>query len=172
LKKSTLKLVLLASAVYYATFLFARSFFPGDFTPPLYFLVGPLILFVLILISDLSYRATVPMEVRVKNPPSRKLAREIQQLSRQIEVGSRASPGYFENVLLVRVREVLVERVSLETGMEPGRVRELLENPGLGTGLLRNDSLYRLLYSPPPARGPARVKMLEDAVALVEAWKL
>ncbi len=171
MKRETLKLLILASAGYYAVLFFARSFFPGDFTPPLYFLVGPLLLFVLILVSDLSYRATVPTEARVKNPPSRKLAREVQELTRQIEVGSAASPGYFENVMLARLREILVEKVSLEIGMEPERVRESMGNPRLGTRLLGNDTLYRLLYNPPQARGPARVKLLEDAIALVEAWK-
>ena len=172
MKRRTLAPVLMASGLYYTVIFFARSLFPADFTPPLYFLVVPLLVLVLILVSDLSYRATIPTEAVVKNPPSRTLSREVQMLSRQIEVGTSSSLGYFERLLQTRLREILVEKVSLETGMDQGRVREVLANPRLGQGLLRNDQLFRLLYSPPPAKGPARVRMLEDAVALVEAWKL
>ena len=171
MRKTTLKLVLMASGAYYAILFFASSFFPADITPPVYFLVGPLLVLVAILASDLSRRATVPTEVGVRNPPSRTLSREVQQLSRRIEVGASSSPSYFESLLLARLREVLVERVALETGMDRERVRELLANPRLGPGLLRNHLLHRLLYSPPPAKGPARVKLLEDVIAMTEAWK-
>lgn len=171
MKRNTLKLVLVAGAVYYGLLYFTGGFLPGGFTPPLYFLVGPLVVLVAILASDLSARATVPSEARRVLAPSRRLAWEVAQLTRQIEVGARASPEYFENVLVARLRDALVEKVGLETGMERKMVREILANPRLGPGLLRSDELYRLLYSPAPARGAARVKMLEEAVARVEAWK-
>ena len=171
MRKGTLKLVMAASGVYYAIFFLESVFLPADLTLPVYFLVGPLLVFVLLLANDLSRRAAVPTEAQVRNPPSRTLSREVQQLSRQIEVGADSSPSYFENILLVKLREILVERVALETGTDQGGVREVLANPRQGPGLLRNDQLYRLLYSPPQARGPARVKLLEDAIALIEGWK-
>ena len=170
MKKATIKLVMAGSGLYYALLFMAISLSLGDFIPPLLFLVGPLAVLVLILVSDLTYRATVPTEARARNPPSRKLAREVQELTRQIEVGSRASPGYFENVLMARLREVLVEKVVEKTGMEPQRVREVLANSRLGPGLLRDETLYRLLYSPPRGKGPGRVRMLEEAVARIEDW--
>lgn len=171
MKKTTLKLVLVASGVYYALLYLVTSISTPETSSPLFLLVAPLTILVLTLIIDLSYRATRPTEVSVKNPPSRKLARDVQELTKQIQVGSKASAGYFDNVLLVRLREVLVERVSLETGMEKERVRELLPSHHLGPGLLKDETLHRLLYTPPPAKGPARARMLEEIVARAEAWK-
>ena len=163
--------MLVAAVLYYAVLFVTQGFLPQGFNPPLYLLAIPLIVIVAVLASNLSNRATSPSKTKVE-APRRIQAREVQFLARQIDVGMMASPAYFDLVLLSRLREVLVEKVSLETGIEKERVRELLANPSLGPGLLREDSLYRLLYSPPPARGPTRVKLLEDAIALVEAWKL
>lgn len=170
MKKRTLTLVLAASAVYYLVLFLSLSLLPPGYNPPLYFLVVPLIVPVLILARDLAERAIVPLEVRPRTP-SRKLSRDIQALTRQIEVGWRSSPDYFEKVLVERLREALAGKVAVETGMDLGRVREILANPRLGPGLLRNEKLYRLLYSGVPAKGRARVAMLEETTALVEAWK-
>lgn len=171
MKKATLILLTVASAVYYAILFFSQSFLPSDFNAPAYFIVGPLLALVLILLSDMSSRAAVPVKVPATNPPNRKLSRGVQDLARQIEVGANSSPAYFEQVLLARLREALVEKVALETGMEVGSVREMLANPRLGPSLLKDNHLYMLLYSPPAGKGPARVRLLEDALALVESWK-
>lgn len=172
MKRTSLKLVALASGMYYATLVAALSFSPGNFNPPLFLLAGPLLVLVFVLVSDLSYWATRPTEAYAKNPPIRKLAREVHEVAKQVEVASKASPEYFERVLLARLRSILVEKVSLETGIERERVSEVLSNAALGPGLLKDDQLYMLLYRPPPGRGPARVRMLEDAVERIEAWKL
>ncbi len=171
MRKRTLALVLVASAIYYGLLLSARAFFPAEFNPPLYFLVAPLVGLILILFSDLSQRATVPSEVRVRKPPTRMLSRQIQNLARQIEVGANSSRAYFEGTVMAKLGEILADKVALETGMDRGRVRETLADPRLGPGLLRNERLHRLLYRPPAAKGSARVKMLEEAIALVESWK-
>ncbi len=171
MKKSSLRLVVVAAAAYYAL-LFLVSSLSATNLPPLLFLIVPLVVLVMILVSDLSYRAQVPTEIVARNPPSRKLAREVQELTRQIEVGSRASQEYFENVVLARLRDVLVGKVVVETGLDPQRVRETLGNQRLGPGLLRDETVYRLLYSPSRAgRGSGRVNMLEEAVARIEDWK-
>ena len=171
MKRSTLTLVIGASALYYAILFLAGSLFSRDFQPPLYFLAVPLLILVLVLLSDLSYRATVPTEVRLRNRPSRKFSRQVQDLTRQIEVGTNSSPAYFDKAVLARLRETLVVKVALETGLDEAQLRERLANPRLGPGLLNNDRLYRLLYSPTAAKGSARVRMLEEAIALVESWK-
>lgn len=171
MKKATVRLVLVAAAVYYALLFLASSLSKTNL-PPLLFLVGPLFVLVLILLRNLSYRAQVPTEVVVGNPPSRTLAREVQGLTRQIEVGSRASSQYFDGVVLARLREALVDKVAVETGLEPQRVREILGNHRLGPGLLKDETLYRLLYSPVMAvKGSGRVGLLEEAVARIEDWK-
>lgn len=171
MKKSTIQLVILVAAVYYAVFFLVRGFFASDPSVPLYLLVGPLSLVVALLLSDLANKATIPTPTRARAGPSRRFSREVQSLTREIDVGRRASRSYFETVLLSRLRDLLVDKVSLETGMEKTRVQELLKNPVLGPGLLRDERLYRLLYNGESARGPERVQLLEDAVAGIEAWK-
>jgi hypothetical protein len=171
LKKNTLKLIAATSVLYFAVLFLSRGFLPPDITPPLYLLVGPLLLVLLVLVSDLSVRATSPSESAIRKPPSRTLAREVKLLTRQIDVATQASSAYFESILLSRLRDVLVNKVSLETGLEREGVLDLLGNYRLGVGLLRDERLYRLLYSKPGARGAARVKMLDEAVERIEAWK-
>ena len=126
---------------------------------------------VLVLVSDLTGRATVPTETPVKTVRGRTLSRRVQELARQIEVGATSSRSYYDSILLARLQALLVEKVSLETGTDKKRVQEILKNKTLGPGLLRSQELYRLLYSGAPARGPGRVKLLEEAVAEIEAWK-
>ena len=171
MRKQTRTILLTASAIYYVILFLALSFLPTGFTLPMYFLAAPLLILVLILANNLSSRVTVPRKVETRNPPSRVLSREVQALTRQIEVGVDSSPEYFEKVLLERLREVLAEKVALETNIDRERVRGMLANPSLGPGLLRNDRLHRLLYSGAPGKGSARVKMLDETIALVESWK-
>lgn len=92
-------------------------------------------------------------------------------MTRQIDVATHASSDYFESILLLRLREILVNKVSLETGLEREGVLGLLGDYRLGVGLLRDERLYRLLYSKPGGRGAARVRMLEETVERIEAWK-
>ncbi len=172
MKRATLTLVVGASALYYAILFLMGALFSPDFKPPLYFLAAPLLVLVLILVSDLSNRATVPTEFRPRTQRPRRFSRQVQELAQQIQVGTNSSPAYFEKSVMSRLREVLVEKVAVETGMDMKTVRETLANPGLGPGLLRDERLRALLYSPPTVKGPARVRMLEEAIALVESWKL
>ncbi len=171
MNRSTVKLVLAASVLYFALIFLVRGFFPSEITTPLYFLVGPLLLVVLVIVSDLAYRATAPAEALTKSAPGRRLAHEVRLLTQQIDVGTRASPKYFDTVLLARLREILVERVSLETGMDRPRVRDVLSNRKLGPGLLQDRELYNFLYTEPPPWGSARLRLLKEAVTRIEAWK-
>ena len=171
MKRSTVQLIVTVSALYFAVLFLARSLLPGDFKIPLYFLAAPLLLVVLVLASDLSGRATVPTKPGLRRSPRRKLGWDVEQLTRQIDVGVGASSHYYDTVLLARLREILLEKVSLETGMEKNLIQEMLKNKTLGPGLLGDGELYTLLYSGAPARGPERVKTLERLVGLVEAWK-
>ena len=83
LKKHTVTLVLAASAIYYIILFLALSFLRAGFNPPLYFLAAPLLVLVLILVNDLSSRATVPTKTP-KNPPIRTLSRQVQELTKKI----------------------------------------------------------------------------------------
>lgn len=171
MKRSTLKLLAVAGLVYIGFLIFIRGFLSPEFTAPIPFLVIPLVLLVLILINDLASRAMVPSKIPAPKPSGKFLGREVESLTRQVEVAFRASPDYFETVLLNRLRESLVEKVSLETGMAKDRVREVLVDGRLGPNLLGDQLLHRLLYSTPLPNGQTRLKMLRETIALIEAWK-
>jgi len=126
---------------------------------------------VLLLLNDLTARATLPSERKPRGVAQRRLARRVHQLTQQIEVGAKSSRSYYDTVMMARMREILVEKVSLETGIEENQVKVTLSNKNLGTALLKNIELYRLLYSGTPPPGPERVKLLEKAANMIEAWK-
>ncbi len=171
MKRRTAKLLAFASIVYIGFLIFVRGFLPQDLSLPIPFLVVPLGLLVIILVGDLASRVTVPFNVPVPKPSKRFLGGDLRNLTRQVEVGSRASPSFFENVVLNRLRESLEEKVSLETGIEREKVRKIFADERLALGLLRENTLYRLLYSAPPPKGRARLKMLREAIGRIEAWK-
>ena len=139
---------------------------------PLYFLAVPLLVVLIMMVSDLSGRATVPAKQGRRLKAGRMLAWDIERLTRQIEVGSMASRDYYNSVLLEKLRGILVEKVCLETGMEREQVRDALKNGIFGPALLRDKELYRLLYTGAPVPGSGRVDLLEQAIVAIEAWKL
>ena len=171
MKRSTLKLLGVASGIYVLFLIFLRSLVPETLTPSLTLLALPLVILVLILVSDLSYRATAPSKTLVRPKIRRFQARDVQYLSRQVDVASTGSQAYFESILLNRLRDILAEKVSLETGIEIGNVKQELADPVKAPALVRDEPLYRLLYSSTPSKGAARVKMLREAVDRIEAWK-
>ncbi len=171
MRRSTVTLIGIAAVLYYAVVFLVRGFFPTNYSPPLPFLLAPLLGLVLVLLADLSSRATLRTEIPAKKVPHRTIGRDVRFLTEQIDAAKRASPEYFDRVLRSRLREALVEKVSLETGIGRERVKETLGNPTLGPGMLRNQRLYDLLYSRLPARSVSRIKMLEETVALVGGWR-
>jgi hypothetical protein len=171
LRRSTLKLLVLSSGVYVLFLVFLRSLVPETLTPSITLLALPLIILVLILVSDLSYRATAPSETPARTRLRRFQARDVQYLSRQVEVASSGSQAYFESILLNRLRDILAEKVSLETGIEKENVKQELADAVKGPALVGNEQLYRLLYTSTPPKGATRVKMLREAIDRIEAWK-
>jgi hypothetical protein len=171
LRRSTLRLLVLASGVYVLFSLFLRSLIPESLTPSITLLAVPLIILVLILVSDLSYRATVPSETPVRTRVRRFQARDVQYLSRQVAVASSGSQAYFESFLLSRLRDILAEKVSLETGIEKENVKQELADAVKGPVLVGNGPLYMLLYSSTTPKGATRIKMLREAIDGIEAWK-
>jgi hypothetical protein len=161
----------MASGVYVLFLVFLRGFIPETTTPPITLLALPLIMLALILVSDLSFRATAPSKTPVQTRLRRLQARDVQYLSRQVEVASKGSQAYFESILLSRLRDILVEKVSLETGIEKENVKHELADRVKGPGLVGNGPLYALLYSSTPPKGAMRVRMLREAINAIEAWK-
>lgn len=171
MRRSTLKLLVLASGLYLLFLVFLRSLIPETLTPSVTLLALPLVSLVLILASDLSYRATAPSRTAARPRIRRFQARDVQYLSRQVAVASTGSQAYFESTLVNRLRDILAEKISLETGVEKEQVKRELGDPLKGRTLVSDEPLYRLLYSSIPPKGPTRIKMLREAVDRIEAWK-
>lgn len=171
MRRSTLKLLVIASSIYILFLIFLRSLVPETLTPSITLLALPLVLLVLILVSDLSYRATAPSKTPVRPKIRRFQARDVRYLSRQVDVASTGSQAYFESTLVSRLRDILAEKVSLETGIEKEHVKQELADPVKGRALVSDEPLYRLLYSSTPPKGATRIKMLSEAVDRIEAWK-
>lgn len=160
-----------ASGVYLFFLIFLRSLIPETITSSITLLGLPLVILALILVSDLSYRATTPSKTPQKNTLTRFQARDVQYLTRQVQVASVASQAYFESVLLSRLKDILIDKVSLETGMERDKAKLELAGGRLGSSLARDQRLHTLLYTSTPSKGEARIDMIREAVDLIEAWK-
>jgi hypothetical protein len=133
-------------------------------------LAFPLVVLAILLVLDLSGRATYPSDVRVKENPRRLRARDLRYLTRQVEVAAKASPAYFETILRSRLRDLLAEKVSLETGMEKELVKRALADDQLGPQLLKDQETHALLYYPPPRNAEARLETLRRIIDKIERW--
>ncbi len=140
-------------------------------TPSLSLLALPLVLLALILTMDLRHRSTAPTETRAREVSRTLRARDVQSLTRQVEVAGNASPAYFETILRNRLRDILADKVSLETGMEKDSVKKALANNQLGPRLLKDPETYALLYYPPPRSPDSRLQMLREIINRIEGWK-
>lgn len=123
------------------------------------------------MIRDLATRSTSPTRTRGALGPQRQEASEVQFISGQIRVTSKASTSYFDDVVRARLKELFINKVALESGLDTAEIREVLSDEKQGPNFLRDERLYRLLYSPVPERGKARVEMIREAVDRIEAWK-
>jgi hypothetical protein len=94
----------------------------------------------------------------------------IDFMSGQIRVAANASDSYFENLVRSRLKELLITKISLETGLESDTVRRSLSDKGQGTELLHGDEFYRVLYGPIPGTPGARIQMVRDAIEMIGAW--
>jgi len=94
----------------------------------------------------------------------------VKFLSGQIKIATKASDSYFETIVRTRLRELLITKVSLETGLEKDTTRRTLSDPEQSRELLHDDELYTILYGALPL-ARARTKMIEKAADLIGAWK-
>ena len=162
MKQSTLKLLAVVSSIYLLLIILFRSIIPETVSPTISLLALPLILLALVLAVDLSDRATLPSATQPRKAPRRLRARDVEFLTRQVEVAAKASPAYFDTILRGRLRDLLVEKVSLETGMEKEAVKPRL---------LKDLEIYKLLYYSPPRGAEARLQLLRQIIDRVEGWK-
>jgi hypothetical protein len=171
LRRSTPKLLVSASGVYVLFLILLRSLVPEAITSSITLLALPLIILAMILVSDLSRRATTPSKTPAQTRVRRFRARDVRYLSRQVEIAPKASQAYFQSILLNRLRDILVEKVSLETGMEKEKVKQELSDAVQGPALIRDRRLYTLLYSQTTPGDATRIKMLREAIDRIEDWK-
>ncbi len=171
MKQSTLKLLVIVSGIYVLLLVLFRSIIPEAISPTVSLLALPLILLALVLALDLSDLATLPSRTRAREAPRRLRARDVQFLTRQVEVAAKASPAYFDAILRGRLRDLLVEKVSLETGMDKEAVKHALADANMGPRLLKGLEAYKLLYYSPPRGAEARLQLLRQIIDRVEGWK-
>ena len=171
MKRSTLTLLVLASAFYFLLLTVFRNIIPESVAPTSPLLALPLVVLALILTLDLRHRSTAPLETKAQEDSRTIRARDVQSLTRQVEVAGNASPAYFETILRNRLRELLAEKVSLETGMEKDAVKKALADNQLGPMLLKDPKTYALLYYPPPRSPDSRLQMLREIIDRIEGWK-
>ena len=148
-----------------------RSLIPENITPSIALLALPLIILAFIVVSNLSSQAVQPSKVLPKARSPRIRARDVQALSKQIEVGAKASPAYFDMVILVRLRELLAEKMSLETGVEKESTKTALADTRTGPRVIKDLELYKLLYYPQARRPQDRLKMIRTIIDHIEGWK-
>lgn len=160
------------SAVAYAVLLvLVRGIFPSESAPAISLTGIPLIVIVVVIARDLARRSTSPT-LRPTQPTTASFrGSPVQFLSSQLRVAANASNSYFENVVRARLRELLTTKVALEKGLETEVVRRILSDSMDGPRLLGDESLYRMLYGPPPQGRLARVTMIGKAIDLIGAWK-
>jgi len=171
LKRKTLRLLVLASGIYLGLVIVLRSLIPEALTPTISLLAFPLVVLAILLVMDLSGRAIYPSEIKPKQSFRRLRARDVAYLTRQVEVAAKASPAYFETILRNRLRDLLAEKISLETGVEKESLKRILADERLGPRLLKDQETYALLYYPPPHGPEARLETLRRTIDKIEKWK-
>ncbi len=170
MKRDTIKLLFWTSLAYIAVLTILRGVFPSNSTPATSLIAIPLLISALILIRDMVLRSTSHNETVDKNGLKKSKSRRVELLSRQIDVTANASASYFDDVVRARLIDLLINKASLESGLEKEKVLHAMSEEKKAMRFLKNDALYKLLYTAIPEKGRARIVMIRDAVDLIEAW--
>jgi hypothetical protein len=167
----TVRLLLWSAVAYALLLVLVRGIFPSESAPTVSLTGIPLIVIVVLIARDLARRSTSPTVRRKVEAIEGFQRNPVQFLSGQFKVAAKASNSYFENVVQSRLKELLIVKVALETGLESEALRRALSDPKQGPVLLADESLYHMLYGPPPQRGLERINMIGEAIDLIGAWK-
>ena len=168
---NTVRLLFWSAVAYALLLVLVRGILPSESTPTLSLTAIPLIVIVVMIARDLGRKSTSPTISRSIATTAGFRGNPVQFLSGQFRVAASASNSYFENVVRARLKELLIVKVALETGLDNETVRRLLSDPGHAPRLLEDDSLYRILYGPTPQGGLSRMNMIAEAIDLIGAWK-
>ena len=159
--------------IVYAAILVAAQGLGSGTAPIVSFTAIPLIIIAILLIRDLMRKTTDPTMIEKPYPINRTPPPQDQSesLRQQLNITSKSSASYFDDVIRTRLRNLIVTKASLETGIETGQVRHLLTDPIKGPAFLHDEQLYRLLYSATPKDGEDRMRMVLETIELIENWK-
>lgn len=167
----SIKLVLWSAVAYGILLVVVRGAFPQDSSQTISLLGIPLLVVAFIIARDLTGRSTSPTIVK-KAPPATDLGNDpVAFLSSQIRVATAASDSYFDNVVRARLKELLIDKVALETGFDRETVKRWLPDRKLAQQVLHNEALYDALIGPVPAAGSEKMKTLNRAIDMIEEWK-
>jgi hypothetical protein len=168
---NTVRLLFWSAVAYILLLVLVRGAYPSETTAPLYLTGIPLVAIIVVMVRDLARKSTNPTAERTLATTTGFRSNPLQVFSDQFRIAARASGSYYEYVVRARLRELLITKVALETGLEIDAVRRLLIDPKRGPRLLENQPLYSILYGPIPPRGRARITTIGEAIDLIGAWK-
>lgn len=168
---NTIRLLFWSAVAYGVLLVLARGVFPSETAPTISLTGIPLIVIVVMIARDLARRSTTPTVRKTITTTTGFRGNPVQFLSGQFRVAANASNSYFENVVRARLRELLIAKVALGSGLDNEAVRRILSDPKGGQQLLEDETLYRMLYGPIPHAGLTRIKLIGDAIDLIGAWK-
>jgi hypothetical protein len=167
----TVRLLVWSAVAYSLVLVLTRGIIPSESAPAISLTAIPLIVMVVMIVRDLADRSTTPTVNRSMIASPSFQGTHLQFLSGQFRVAASASNSYFANVVQSRLRELLTAKVAVEMSLEHEMVRLILSDPMQGERLLKDETLYRMVYGPPPQGARARMRMIGDAIDLIGAWK-
>lgn len=167
----TVKLLFWSAVAYAVLLLLVSGLFTPETRSAIPLTAIPLIVITVIIVRDLARRSTEPAVKRTFDAGSSLNANLAQFLSGQIKVAANASDSYFDDVVRARLKELLIMKITVETGLETETVRKSLSSPRTGPDLLNDELLYTMLYGPVPANENRRMELIEGALDLIGAWK-
>jgi hypothetical protein len=167
----TTKLLFSIAVAYAVLLLLTTGLFASRTTSALPLTGIPLILITLLIVRDLAQRSTdTPTEQPSTSETVLKMD-PVHFLSNQIRGAADASDSYFDDIVRVRLKELLITKITVETGMEPDEVRRTLSFSRTGLELVGDPTLYRILYGPVPTSKQKRIEVVRNAVELIGDWK-
>lgn len=167
---NTVRLLFWSSIAYAVLLVLVRGLFPSESTPAISLTGIPLVVMIIVIARDLARKSSSPTIRKAIPTISGFKGNPVQFLGGQFRVAAAASDSYFESAVRARLKELLITKVALETGLEKETARQVLSDPRRGLGLLEDESLYRMIYGPAPRGGQARMKMISDSIDLIGAW--
>ncbi len=168
----TVRLLFWCGLAYGILLLVVRGALPTESSPTLLLVAIPLVVIAVIIARDLARRSTTPVVSPAIHSHASILKEDpVQFLTGQIRVASVASDSYFENIVRARLKELLISKVSLETGSDRDMVRRALSDPREGPRLLHDELLYSILYGAVPTSGSERMRKTKEATELIGEWK-